>query len=41
MGMSASFWLNVQQMVVLFDATHSPAAKTIRKIRRIKELPVA
>jgi len=40
-GMSASFWLNLQQMVDLFDATHSPAAKDIRKIRPIKELSVA
>jgi len=40
-GMSASFWLNVQQIVDLYDALYSPVAKDIRKIRPLKELSVA
>ncbi len=40
-GMTASFWLNLQQMLDLFDATHSASAKDIRKIRPIKEFSVA
>jgi len=39
-GMSASFWLNLQQIVDLFDAMHSATAKDIRKIRPMKELSV-
>lgn len=40
-GMSASFWLNLQQIVDLYDALHSSAAKDIRKIRPMKELSIA
>jgi len=39
--MSASFWLNLQQIVDLYDALHSSAAKDIRKIRPMKELSIA
>jgi addiction module HigA family antidote len=35
LGMTAQFWLNLQLVVDLFDAQHSPAAKEIRKIKRI------
>lgn len=40
-GMSAAFWLNLQQIVDLYDAMHSPAASDIRKIRPLKELSIA
>jgi addiction module HigA family antidote len=36
LGMTAQFWLNLQLVVDLFDAQHSPAAKEIRKIKPIK-----
>lgn len=39
-GMSASFWLNLQQIVDVFDARRSPTAKDIRKIRPLKELSI-
>ena len=41
LGMTAQFWLNLQLVVDLFDAQHSPAAKEIRKIRPIKVRPAA
>ncbi len=31
-GVSAEFWLNLQRMVDLYDAMHSPKAKEIAKI---------
>ena len=34
-GMEAQFWLNLQLAWDLYQATHSPAAKAIRKIRRL------
>jgi addiction module HigA family antidote len=37
LGPSAAFWLNLQLMVDLYDATHSKAAKTIRKLKPIKQ----
>ena len=33
-GMEAQFWLNLQLAWDLYHVTHSPAARTIRKIRR-------
>jgi addiction module HigA family antidote len=32
-GMSAQFWLNVQQAYDLYQTLHSPAAKSIAKIK--------
>jgi addiction module HigA family antidote len=40
-GMSATFWLNLQQMVDLYDAIHSEAAREVHAIRRLKELKSA
>jgi addiction module HigA family antidote len=37
-GMEAQFWLNLQQTWDLYQAMHSPAAKEIRKIKRLPEL---
>ncbi len=37
-GMSASFWLNLQQLVDLYDAERSPNAKAIQRIKPLKEL---
>lgn len=37
-GMEAQFWLNLQLAWDLYRATHSPAAKAIRKIRRLPSL---
>jgi addiction module HigA family antidote len=34
-GMEAQFWLNLQLAWDLYHAVHSPAAKDIRKIRRL------
>ncbi len=34
-GMEAQFWLNLQLAWDLYHASRSPAAKTIRKIRRL------
>ena len=34
-GMEAQFWLNLQLAWDLYHATHSPAAKEIRKIKRL------
>ena len=39
-GMSASFWLNLQQLVDLYAAEHSPKAKEIDRIRPLKELAI-
>lgn len=33
-GMEAQFWLNLQLAWDLYRAAHSPAARTIRRIRR-------
>jgi addiction module HigA family antidote len=38
LGMDAQSWLNLQTIVDLYDAQHSPTAKEIRKIKRVKEL---
>ena len=38
LGMEAQFWLNLQQAWDLYHAIHSPAAKEIRKIKRLPEL---
>jgi antitoxin HigA-1 len=37
-GMEAQFWLNLQLAWDLYHAAHSPAAKAIRKIRRVPAL---
>jgi addiction module HigA family antidote len=37
-GMEAQFWLNLQQTWDLYHAMHSPAAKEIRKIKRLPEV---
>ena len=37
-GMEAQFWLNLQQAWDLYHAIHSPAAKEIRKIKRLPGL---
>ncbi len=37
-GMEAQFWLNLQQTWDLYHAIHSPAAKEIRKIKRLPGL---
>lgn len=34
-GMEAQFWLNLQLAWDLYHAAHSPAARAIRKIRRL------
>jgi plasmid maintenance system antidote protein VapI len=36
--MEAQFWLNLQLAWDLYHASHSPAAKHIRKIRRVPAL---
>jgi len=33
LGASAAFWLNLQQIVDLFDAIHSESAKVIKRIK--------
>jgi len=40
-GMEAQFWLNLQLAWDLYHATRSPAAKAIRKIRRLPALAAA
>ncbi len=35
LGPSASFWLNLQRSVDLWDATHSDATKKIKHLRRL------
>ncbi len=35
LGSSASFWLNLQQMVDLYDALHSDDAKALKKLKLI------
>jgi addiction module HigA family antidote len=40
-GMEAQFWLNLQLAWDLYHAAHSPAAKTIRKIKRLPALALA
>lgn len=37
-GMEAQFWLNLQLVWDLYEARHSPAARHIRKIRRLPRL---
>ena len=37
-GMEAQFWLNLQLAWDLYQAQHSPAARRIRKIRRLPRL---
>ena len=36
LGMDAQFWLNLQTIVDLYDAQHSPEAQKIAKIKRIE-----
>jgi antitoxin HigA-1 len=38
LGMEAQFWLNLQFVWDLYHTMHSPAAKEIRKIRRLPAL---
>ena len=38
LGVDAIFWLNLQTMTDLYRAQHSPEAKAIRKIKRIKNV---
>jgi len=38
LGMEAQFWLNLQLVWDLYHVIHSPAAKEIKKIRRIPTL---
>jgi addiction module HigA family antidote len=40
-GMEAQFWLNLQLTWDLYHAAHSPAAKAIRKIKRLPALASA
>ena len=40
-GMEAQFWLNLQLAWDLYHAAHSPAAKAIRKIKRLQALASA
>jgi addiction module HigA family antidote len=40
-GMEAQFWLNLQLAWDLYHAAHSPAAKDIRKIKRLPALAPA
>ncbi len=40
-GMEAQFWLNLQLAWDLYYAAHSPAAKKIRKIKRLPALATA
>lgn len=41
LGTSAQMWLNLQTVLDLYDAQHSPAAKTIAKIKPLPELAAA
>jgi antitoxin HigA-1 len=36
LGPSAGFWLNMQQIVDLYDALHSERAGEIKKLKRLK-----
>lgn len=38
LGVEAQFWLNLQLAWDLYQAAHSPAAKAIRRIRRLPAL---
>jgi addiction module HigA family antidote len=40
-GMEAQFWLNLQLAWDLYHVAHSPAVKTIRKIKRLPALASA
>ena len=40
-GMEAQFWLNLQLAWDLYQAAHSPAARVIRKIRRLPTMATA
>jgi addiction module HigA family antidote len=41
LGMEAQFWLNLQLAWDLYHATHSAAAKKIRRIKRLSTLETA
>jgi addiction module HigA family antidote len=41
LGTSAQIWLNLQTVLDLYDAQHSPAAKAIAKIKPLPELAAA
>ncbi len=38
LGASAGFWLNLQQIVDLFDAMHSENAKIIKRIKPLRKV---
>lgn len=40
-GMEAQFWLNLQLAWDLYHAAHSPAARSISKIRRLPQVAAA
>ncbi len=37
LGPSAAFWLNLQQIVDLYDAMHSEAGRSIKKLRPLSK----
>jgi plasmid maintenance system antidote protein VapI len=39
--MSAQFWLNLQIVLDLYDAQHSPSAKVIARIKRLPQMAKA
>jgi addiction module HigA family antidote len=41
LGTTAQIWLNLQTVLDLYDAQHSPAAKAIAKIKPLPELATA
>jgi addiction module HigA family antidote len=41
LGMEAQFWLNLQLAWDLYHVAHSPAAKEIKKIRRLSALALS
>ena len=41
LGMEAQFWLNLQLACDLYHVIHSPAAKEIKKIRRLPALALS
>jgi plasmid maintenance system antidote protein VapI len=41
LGSDAQSWLNLQTIVDLYDGQHSPEAKEIRKIKRVKAMSAA
>jgi plasmid maintenance system antidote protein VapI len=41
LGSDAQSWLNLQTIVDLYDGQHSPEAKEVRKIKRVKAMSAA